>query len=324
MEYTFYSNHSLKIKDGKVSEIIDKVEYKIVVNFLNSETCSLFVYNIYTSPHELIRGIKQAKIIIQNESLIELEGYGMSTNGIPIDDLYSKIIIENNQIVSVEYIKSSNNASILHQKRVKENSDFFFELLKFQDVKVEDPLDYVIALGDIYQLFFDDFNFIDVSPYNNEFSICCNFLLALSRNSVVRQDHDIYLKTCNIAFYCFHKTSHLKKDNLIDLLNKNCEMFIYGIIMQLVRVEDKSVFELPFKYDDEFNRAKKIFFLMESWILFLPDNEYSIIKWKEVIASNKNLFERNTFAPYNLNNALNTITKLYDAYYESVLQLGRK
>lgn len=117
LEIVMYSNQALKYKNGDFTGQIDTGERMIIINFFGDSLCSVFIYNLENSKPEIIRGIKQARIVNKTSSLIEAQGFGLSSNGIPIDDLYTKIFFENNEVVAVEYTKTSNNASILHNKK---------------------------------------------------------------------------------------------------------------------------------------------------------------------------------------------------------------
>jgi len=119
MEIVMYSNQALKYKDGEFTGQIDGGERMVVINFFGDNLCSVFLYNLITPEPEIIRGIKQAKIVKKTSAIIEAQGFGLSSNGIPIDDLYTKIHFENKEVVAVEYIKTSNNASLLHKRKVK-------------------------------------------------------------------------------------------------------------------------------------------------------------------------------------------------------------
>lgn len=323
MEYILFSNQVLKHKSGEFTGSINDGERKIVFNTLSENHCSLFIYNMYDSPHSVIRGIKQAKIIINEGNYIEIQGYGLSSNGFPNDHLKAKICYEDNEIISVEYIDSDRDVSILHKKRIKKNSNFFFELF---NLDVND-YDYE-KLSMTLKLFNEDFEIIKDYTDEVELSVCCDFLFNLTKNQFVRSNKSLHLIVCMINYYFQYRSILLKngyqeKQKMIELLNKNGETFIEFITILFLKNPTVEL-TVPFSNDTETNRAIKIFWLLESYYLFIEQENNYPERWEDVVQYNKSKFNDGLFYPYNITSSKVITKKLFDLLYDNLILFVKK
>ncbi len=312
MEHIFFSNQAHKYISGVFNGQITGGERKLVFNIINENLCSLFVYNLYDISHSVIRGIKQARIIKNDDNLIVIKGYGLSSNGFPIDQLMAKLRIENNEIISIEYIDNEKDVSILHKKRNIINSNFFFELFNMDMDNLEDT-------HKILKLFKEDFELIKDFKDSVELSVCCNYLYFLTNNPKITGDTSLHILVCMTNFYFQHKVILLnkslhEKQKMIQLLNSNGYAFLAIISVLLLNNTNKDL-SIPFKDDLLTDRAKKIFWLLESYYLFI-ENEYNYsLKWEDVVQSNKSKFENGILKPFNISNSKEITKELFDLMY---------
>ncbi len=323
MEQILYSNQAIKFYNGIMSDSIDSGERKLIFNYSNDENCSLLVYNLYTMPHEIIRGIRQARVIKKGKDYLELQGYGVSSNGLPNKDIMLKIKFCNQEIESVEYINLVNNASLLHNKRLSRCNDFFFNLFNHQNIVPPNLTnEYFESLNDIYASFFHDIKIIKEYKNSVEFSVSGSIMLAMAKYQRIRIDVNLYFNTCLIGFSLLYQSYRLEGDiaelvKLIRFVNNNCDMFLAIISIKLLKNNQNSKL-LPFSNLPEMERAKMIFWMMESWCIFLEDKPYYISPLVDVVAFNKKLFLNNVLEPYKIDNSLETIKYIYELLNESI------
>lgn len=316
MEYILFSNQALKYKSGEFTDLIDSGERKIVFKIENESLCSLLVYNMYDSPHSVIRGIKQANVIRRESDFIEVQGFGLSSNGFPIDHLHAKILFENDIIISVEYIDYDRDVSLLHKKRIEKNSNFFFELFNLEVYDFD-------RLSSILRFFSSDFQKIKNHNDEIEISVCSSLLFNLTINQSVRKEKPLHFLLCLVNFYFQYKSILLRNDyherqKMIDLLNRNGETFIMLITVVLLR-NTRSKIDVPFSNDSEDDRAIKIFWLLESYYLFIEQTYDGSAKWEDVVNYNKSNFNCGVFYPYNIANSKDITQKLFDLLYDNIM-----
>lgn len=325
MKKTFYTNQALKYRNGAFTGSIDDGERKIIIDFSVENKGSLFVYNLYTRPHEVIRGIKQGKVSRLSKDVFFLHGYGFSSNGFPIDDLSSKVIIdETKTITSVEFIKSAaDDISILYKSRENKCSSFFFELFKLQNtVLINDPVEFILHLNDILNIVPKDILKIKNDKNSLEFSIAGEYLTFLSTNPTITAEQHIYHKTCLTGFYMLHKCLEIH-DNiqdrlfLIELVHKNVYPFLGLLIHKLFKSKYIEM-NLPFKELPDLERAKRIYMLMECYVLYISNEHNNLEKWKFVMEDSRKLLDSNRLAPFNYANSQTEIEKIYSLLFNSI------
>jgi hypothetical protein len=327
MEYILFSNQSFKYQLGNLIGLTDTGERKLVLNVFDDKHCSLFVYNMYNTSHEIIRGIKQANIICRKDNYMEIQGYGLSSNGIPIDNLKAKIHFENNQIIAVEYIRLDNDFSLLHKKRIEKDSSFFFELFKLDVDERANLLDFV----DIIKYFFRDID--NISNYNDgiELSSSCDYLEKIRTNRFVKNNDKLYLQICLINFYLQYKSINvntnynynIERIKMIKLLNQNVTQIIFLIRETILWSKNSQL--IPFASDSEHDRRIKIFWLLESYYLFIESNhDYtrygSFAAFEDLIQHNQSKFHEGFFYPYTTESAKGITKKIFDLMCEVIFE----
>jgi hypothetical protein len=338
MEYILFSNQAFKYQSGSLIGLTDTGERKLVLNIFNDEHCSLFVYNMYTIPHDILRGIKQAKILVKKNNYMEIQGYGLSSNGIPIDNLRAKICFENNQIISVEYIRLDNDFSLLHKKRVERSSSFFLKLFNLDVDNYSIDLSELITTMKLFSMDVDNIN-----NYNNavepsagvDLSASCDYLSKIRENNFVKNDDKLHLLVCLLNFYLQYKSINVntsynynvERIKMIRLLNKNVEPIIFLIANLLLKNQNSKV--IPFVSDSEHVRRIKIFWLLESYYLFIEGNhDYSRYgnfgAFDELIQHNKSKFYEGFFYPYNIESAKDITKKIFDLMCDNIIDIFRE
>jgi len=116
MEYVLFAKKAIEYVNGIVTGRELECKCKLVLKLIDENQYSLFVYNIEDYPIEVMRGIKQANVIERTNEFMLIQGFGLSNNRTSISHLQAKILFKNNEILSVEYIVSDRNATLLYKK----------------------------------------------------------------------------------------------------------------------------------------------------------------------------------------------------------------
>lgn len=117
MEHVLFAKKAIEYVNSTATGRELECECKVVLKWIDENQYSLFIYNIEDYPIEVMRGIKQANVIEKTNEFMFIQGFGLSTNRTSISHLQARILFENNEIFSVEYIVSDRNASLLYKKR---------------------------------------------------------------------------------------------------------------------------------------------------------------------------------------------------------------